>query len=815
VTGLPETQQRVLADPIGLIVEVVGEAGAGLPDECVREIADLVAGGRAKSRRLAAALAERPAVLRDGRCPAPRAVWALLLALRAAGAEVAAPACAGCGKALRSLQRRGQDWYCGPCIHAPRPCSSCGTARIVKSLDRQGLPRCAQCPETDARDPVAVIIDLVRALDPAADAQMVAAAVRAAAPQRSYQYKLAWAIEAGPTLLTGQGHRAPVRAVLPLVYALADAGIAGVERPRCPRCQRTVRLDKPLDGQRVCRNCIARSRAEPCSRCGARREPATRDHEGRPICPNCLTNDPANLEPCIGCGELRSVSSRTERGPRCPACAPPPPVRTCSICAREVRCEISKATGQPWCTACQKRCSRCVKCGQIRPIRSGTLQAPVCTECTDSGHLEVKRCRGCGQGGRLVDRACARCTLRERLNALFSNGDGVIAPVLKPLYDTLAAAPRPTTAAAWISRETVAELLGDLGLGRRELSHAVLDEMAPNKQVEHLRSILVATGALSNRDEHMIRLERAVRRLVESRQEPAERELLNRYVTWHLLRRLRTRNHGRETTHAQTTGTRQHVRAAITFLDFLNARGHTLPECTQADLDTWLSSSEVQHRITAGHFVRWALKHKIVRGVTFNAVRWTGPTGPLDDQARWECARRLITDETLRDDDRFAGLLLLLYAQWPGTISRLRREHIDAAGTEVRIRLGSSPIALPEPLATLATRLVATRRGHAALAANDANPWLFPGGQPGRPISADRMRNRLRALGIDLTSSRNTALLQLATELPAAILARTLGIHIDVAVEWQRHAAGDWAAYAADFSTRKPVMTSTSIGGDA
>ena len=43
---------------------------------------------------------------------------------------------------------------------------------------------------------------------------------------------------------------------------------------------------------------------------------------------------------------------------------------------------------------------------------------------------------------------------------------------------------------------------------------------------------------------------------------------------------------------------------------------------------------------------------------------------------------------------------------------------------------------------------------------------------------------------------------QLATELPAAILDRMLGIHIDVAVAWQRASAGDWMTYAADISRR-------------
>jgi hypothetical protein len=49
---------------------------------------------------------------------------------------------------------------------------------------------------------------------------------------------------------------------------------------------------------------------------------------------------------------------------------------------------------------------------------------------------------------------------------------------------------------------------------------------------------------------------------------------------------------------------------------------------------------------------------------------------------------------------------------------------------------------------------------------------------------------------------RSTALFHLATELPAALLARMLGIHIAVAVSWQRASAGDWTSYAAEVSRR-------------
>ncbi|MGH3845480.1 MAG: hypothetical protein ACRDS0_29240 [Pseudonocardiaceae bacterium] len=63
------------------------------------------------------------------------------------------------------------------------------------------------------------------------------------------------------------------------------------------------------------------------------------------------------------------------------------------------------------------------------------------------------------------------------------------------------------------------------------------------------------------------------------------------------------------------------------------------------------------------------------------------------------------------------------------------------------------------------------------------------------------MGERLKNLGLRPTPARSTALFRLAAQLPAALLARMLGIHIDVAVDWQ-HATGDWTTYAADVSRR-------------
>jgi hypothetical protein len=116
---------------------------------------------------------------------------------------------------------------------------------------------------------------------------------------------------------------------------------------------------------------------------------------------------------------------------------------------------------------------------------------------------------------------------------------------------------------------------------------------------------------------------------------------------------------------------------------------------------------------------------------------------------------------------------------------------------------------LPEPLAGLVLEVAASRRGHATTGDQGSSPWLFPGGQPGHPISSYRLRERLRHLGLHPGQARSTALFQLATELPAAILARMLGIHISVAVAWQRASAGDWAGYAADVARRAGQPTAS------
>jgi hypothetical protein len=791
-----------ICDPVATVVDLVAAADPVLDTDEIRRIVERVGGGRAKRRRLATAVASSPTVLTTGRSPAPKVVGDLLLALRAAGAaRISAPGCAECGREITSMQRRGEHWYCCPCFVRPQECSSCGQQRQVSFRDRHGRPRCSQCPDRDARDPRRVLVEVITSLDPGLTANAVVTAIAATVTKPAHEQKLAWTIEETPELLTGGGANAPFPMVLKLIDALCQSGAAHIQRPACPCCGRAVTLSKVRDGQRICRNCTAKANGVSCSRCATVREPAAREDNGKPLCANCLVTDPVNLEQCIHCRRRRRVSTRSPDGPVCATCVPR---RTaiCSMCGRAAPSIVSTTTGQPRCGACARARACCSRCGQSATVRAGTREMPLCGHCAVPDPSFWKTCPGCGAGGRLTSGVCSRCHLHQQLQTLLTDASGQISPQLRRLHETLAGVDRPATALTWLKNPTVRSVLADLASGQRPLSHAALDDLAPSKPIEHLRSVLVATAALHARDEHLARIERWVTETLNEHHQLDEKELLHRYVVWHVLRRLRQRIHGADTTYGQLDLVRRRVRAAIGLLDWLRGHGLTLATCQQADLDAWLTSEDVSHRAEAGHFVRWAISQRLNPNLRFAATRWTGPAGPLDQEERWHQAKRLLHDDNLDTDDRVAGLLLLLYAQRPATISRLTVDDIDTNDDTVTLSFGSVPIVLPEPLSILVHELVTARRGHAVLGDQGASPWLFPGGQPGRPVSADRLGHRLRLIGLRPAEARSTALFQLATELPAAVLARMLGIHITVAVQWQQYSAGDWTNYAADISRR-------------
>jgi hypothetical protein len=296
-----------------------------------------------------------------------------------------------------------------------------------------------------------------------------------------------------------------------------------------------------------------------------------------------------------------------------------------------------------------------------------------------------------------------------------------------------------------------------------------------------------------------VRLERRVQDVLDRYEAGDHRRALHGHAVWHLLRRLRVRLKGEPVTDQQVINIRLHVAAADNFLRRLEARGQSLGACTQLQLDEWLAGRP-SYAEQCASFVRWAVARRYAHGLKAPATRWAGPAGLYDEDQRWAGARRLLHDDSLPVADRVAGLLILLYAQQVSSIVQFTTDHVGRDGERVHLRLGSRPITVPAPLDALLENLVVTRRTDTLIRV--VGTWLFPGRTAGQALHESQMIRRLRAIGVHPRLSRNTALFTLASEIPAAILAKMLGIHVSVAIQWQHASGGDWMAYAGDVAAR-------------
>ncbi|MEU4506955.1 hypothetical protein [Streptomyces sp. NPDC024089] len=422
-----------------------------------------------------------------------------------------------------------------------------------------------------------------------------------------------------------------------------------------------------------------------------------------------------------------------------------------------------------------------------------------------------KRCRICSITWQLNTAPCTRCSLDARLRKVFASPDGSTAPELDRLRERLVQVDRPSYAITWLRKPNVQATITTLVREHPVITHDALDTMPRTKTLDHFRSMLVSVGALGFRDEGLIRLEREVDKTVAAHRLVEHQRALRGFVDWHLMRRLRGRLNGKPASLQQTQNVRAHLVAADALLHWLEGRGMSLRSCTQAAVENYLNSGPPKPKQCAA-FIRWATRQRYApSAIKAPAIRWTGPAGPHDQDARWTLARQLLHDDSLPTADRVAGLLVLLYAQTASSIHRLTTGHVTRNDDSVLISLGARPIRLPAPLDTLMLDLLAARTPRRVL--QHESDWIFPGRSAGQPIYESQMLRRLRAIGVKARQGRNTTLFALAQQLPAGQLAKMLGVHISVAVAWQRASGGDWMAYAAAIAARSATSTRSPSGG--
>jgi hypothetical protein len=427
---------------------------------------------------------------------------------------------------------------------------------------------------------------------------------------------------------------------------------------------------------------------------------------------------------------------------------------------------------------------RCQRCGFSRRPAAWIDGAPVCAAC--AGTRTIQHCRDCGaQGRNWSQQRCPRCALDTTLSQLRTEGDSQAITRLAPLLTRLEEHDKPRSALSWLERSPAALTLRAMLRGELAISHETLDAHDVGQASAYLRAWLVADGILDERDERLARFERWASATLQSTDAHPERAHLAAYARWklrpELARKLRS-DRARPSSHRYSYAK---LRTAVRLTAWLRDQDLALEQLRQPLLDEWVAGAP-SRALPTRDFLDWAHHAGVISALQVRRPPPQASSTAIDHATRLRQARALLDDNTLELAARVAGCLVLLYGQRVTRIVTLRTDDLDPHGPQVRLKLGHDPIEVPDPLAALLR----------ALHAQTAGPWLLPGAKPGTHIGPERIRRRLRQLGIRPDTGRTAALLALAASVPAPILGELLGYCDDTANQWRRAAAGDWARYA-------------------
>lgn len=637
-------------------------------------------------------------------------------------------------------------------------------------------------------------------------------------------------------------------------------------RQACVRCGTVARVAAREQDGPVCNACYLRDprRHEPCAGCGQTRRIAYRDGEGRPWCAPCY---PRPQRICVGCGQSGPATAITEAGPVCPRCYAKPRRRCgrcqrmraisrratslspdlcyscdhgrialCSACGQQ-RPSKGLREGQPICARCYVQPSvRCDFCGDLGPVTARWQIGVACPSCYVRIRAQPVECPGCGQprvlttvdsagrrqcaecgggapdptclrcGGRadgLVRDRCSRCAVTERVDQLLARPAGDVATPLQPIRDLLCQADNPRSVLAWLGRSNGARLLSGLAQHDGPLTHEILDGYPRSRFRNHIRQALVRAGALPERHEPIEHVEAWLDDLLRH-QVHQHIQLVRPYAHWVVLRRARRRARQRPTTEGSASWARARIRSALDLLTWLHEQDLDLARLDQPTLDRWLAEGRTP-RYTVHDFLVWARRQRLVGPIQVPRRQPRAPEATLAEDERWSQLRRCLHDPVLPLRLRAAGALLLLYGQPVSRIVQITASQLADIDRGSYLTLDRHPMILPPALAALIHELQRTATPKAILGGRgQQTTWLFPGQVPGQHITSNYLVKLLNGHGIHARSSRNAALISLAADLPAAVLADLLGLHPNTAVRWVRRSKRDWASYLAARAADQP-----------
>jgi hypothetical protein len=416
---------------------------------------------------------------------------------------------------------------------------------------------------------------------------------------------------------------------------------------------------------------------------------------------------------------------------------------SCGRCRRPVRTGTRHWPEGHICSGCYVKAmetyATCSSCGQHRltPGLSGD-GGPLCPPC--AGIRVSLTCHRCGREAlRHTRGTCGRCVLDERLAVLLDDGTGQVRPELVRFHQAICRMERPRAGILWISKPHVPPILTALARGHVPLTHEGLSTLSPWRSVIHVRDLLIASGVLPAADRFQILFEQWLASWLAGISNDTHRSLLQRFATWHILRRIRAAASEGPVGYARNQGARYKLTQSAAFLTWLASRNRALADCAQADIDAFFARPG-QAPNAAVPFLRWCITQREMPRLRISA-RPSTRLLPVSQRERLELIRRLAEDASLDLRDSIAALLVLLYAQPVTKVVTLTTSDITHDNGTLLIRLGDPPAPVPEPFAALLTRYLSSRPNQTT-ATNPASSLLFPGRRAGQPLPVCQTRMR-------------------------------------------------------------------------
>jgi len=428
---------------------------------------------------------------------------------------------------------------------------------------------------------------------------------------------------------------------------------------------------------------------------------------------------------------------------------PPPDPASHLPCSR---CKLAYPPAATWpdgsvCVYCYRAAhrtrGRCHDCGHdgVLPGRNATGR-PTCRGC--SGIRLSLDCRRCGAEEELYRHGlCWRCALTEEVNAALAGTDGTVPEQLKPLATALASMPRANSGLTWIRFPHVQKLMRSLAAGETALDHDALDALPASRTVEYVRGLLMEHAVLPHRDKNLALFTRWLDSKLTQIDDPAARQVIERFSRWHLLRRLCRRADAGPVPHGAFLRAKQSTTVATGFLAWLRSEHDAhLEILTQAHVDKWHASGP-STRSLVDVFLYWARNQRLISAHLTVPRRQDNAATVLGDDQQLTAIRRILTDDELRLPVRISAGLVLLFGQAVQRLVTLRLNDVDIGTGELRLRLGHDWLAVPDPFATLLAAHLRARPNMQTAAHRDSQ-WVFPDTRPAstwtRPRSARRSR---------------------------------------------------------------------------